>query len=299
MNIFRKFEAGVAAEVAGRVKWFGVSRVIGSVVSVAVVGVAGWWLVRVPPPPPEANLSFASPTVATNSTGGDVNSVGSGVAGTDGASVANGGGAGVASVAIGGGAGVASVAIGGGAGAVAVVTPQIITVHVAGAVENPGVYRLRYGSRVNDGVVAAGGATRTANLDVINLATVLNEGEQIYVPKRGEKPHTITNRPQVGGGSSGGVDGVGGSGGAMNGGAMNGGATNGGAMNGGAMPVININLASVVELEQLPGVGPATAKAIVVYREKNGAFLRVEDLLKVRGIGPAKLSEILLRARVN
>jgi len=63
--------------------------------------------------------------------------------------------------------------------------------------------------------------------------------------------------------------------------------------------LININLASVVELEQLPGVGPATAKAIVAYREKNGAFLKVEDLLKVRGIGPAKLSEILPRARAN
>ncbi|NCU87420.1 MAG: helix-hairpin-helix domain-containing protein, partial [Actinobacteria bacterium] len=62
---------------------------------------------------------------------------------------------------------------------------------------------------------------------------------------------------------------------------------------------ININLASATELEQLPGVGPATAKAIVAYREKNGAFLRVEDLLKVRGIGPAKLSEIMPRARVG
>ena len=73
----------------------------------------------------------------------------------------------------------------------------------------------------------------------------------------------------------------------------------GGATNGAALQQININLASVVELEQLPGVGPATAKAIVAYREKFGAFLKVEDLLKVRGIGPAKLSEILPRARVN
>ena len=167
-------------------------------------------------------------------------------------------------------------------GGATVATPQTITVHVAGAVNNPGVYRLRYGSRINDAVVAAGGATTTANLDVINLATVLNEGEQIYVPKRGEKPHTITGRPQVGGGATGG--------------ASNGGA---GGVNGGALSTININLASVVELEQLPGVGPATAKAIVAYREKNGAFQRVEDLLKVRGIGPAKLSEILPRARVN
>ena len=240
-----------------RLKWFGISRMIGSVLSVAFVGVAGWWLVQVPPPPPEASLSFASTTVAANTT-----------------------------------IGVSASSIN--------TTPQIITVHVAGAVKNPGVYRLKYGSRINDGLVAAGGATSAANLDVINLATVLNEGEQIYVPKRGEKPHVITNRPQAGGvggaagaGGAAGVGGVGGAGGA------GGAAGVGGATNGAALQQININLASVVELEQLPGVGPATAKAIVAYREKFGAFLKVEDLLKVRGIGPAKLSEILPRARVN
>lgn len=216
-----------------RLKWFGASRMIGSVLSVAFVGVAGWWLVQTPPPPPEASLSFASTTVATSAT--IITS----------APIVN-------------------------------ATPQIITVHVAGSVKNPGVYRLKYGSRINDGIVAAGGATSAANLDVINLATVLNEGEQIYVPKRGEKPHTITDRPQLGG-----ATGV------------------GGATGSAVLQLININLASVVELEQLPGVGPATAKAIVAYREKNGAFLKVEDLLKVRGIGPAKLSEILPRARVN
>ncbi len=255
MKIFRKSEPGTARHIVsafrtrfiGRTKWLGVSKLIGSVLSVAVIGVGGWWLVRVPPPPPEANLSFASTTVAASS----------------------------------------PIALGSDA---IVATPQTITVHIAGAVNNPGVYRLRYGSRINDGVVAAGGATTTANLDVINLATVLNEGEQIYVPKRGEKPHTITNRPQVGGGdasASGTASGV----------AANGGLAMG--PNGRALSTVNINLASVVELEQLPGIGPATAKAIVAFRERNGAFLRVEDLLKVRGIGPAKLSEILPRARVN
>jgi competence protein ComEA len=228
-----------------RLKWFGASRMIGSVLSVAFVGVAGWWLVQTPPPPPEASLSFASTTVATSATI------------ITRAPIVN-------------------------------ATPQIITVHVAGSVKNPGVYRLKYGSRINDGIVAAGGATSAANLDVINLATVLNEGEQIYVPKRGEKPHTITNRPQLGGATGGATGGV------------TGGATGVGGATSSAVPqLININLASVVELEQLPGVGPATAKAIVAYREKNGAFLKVEDLLKVRGIGPAKLSEILPRARVN
>ncbi|MGA1365264.1 MAG: helix-hairpin-helix domain-containing protein [Ilumatobacteraceae bacterium] len=233
-----------------RLKWFGASRMIGSVLSVAFVGVAGWWLVQTPPPPPEASLSFASTTVATSAT--IITS----------APIVN-------------------------------ATPPIITVHVAGSVKNPGVYRLIYGSRINDGIVAAGGATSAANLDVIDLATVLNEGEQIYVPKRGEKPHTTTDRPQLGGGggAAGGLNGVGGA---------TGGATGVGGATSSAVPqLININLASVVELEQLPGVGPATAKAIVSYREKNGAFLKVEDLLKVRGIGPAMLSEILPRARVN
>ncbi|MFM9121001.1 MAG: helix-hairpin-helix domain-containing protein [Acidimicrobiaceae bacterium] len=232
-----------------RLKWFGASRMIGSVLSIAFVGVAGWWLVQTPPPPPEANLSFASTSLVAST-----NTVSS--------------------------------------APIVDVTPQTITVHVAGSVKNPGVYRLKYGSRINDGIVAAGGATSSANLDVINLATVLNEGEQIYVPKRGEKPHIITNRPQLGGagGATGGLSGVSGA---------TGGATGGGAATGAAPQLININLASVVELEQLPGVGPATAKAIVAYREKNGAFFKVEDLLKVRGIGPAKLSEILPRARVN
>lgn len=225
-----KFQLKTVAKNLDKIRWFGLSRVVGITVSVVAVSLAGWWLVRVPPPPPELRLPFASTTVVANRLG-------------------------VESVTV------ATIA-------------QVITVHVAGAVKTPGVYRLRQGSRVVDGIAAAGGATSAANLDVINLATVLNEGEQLYVPKRGEKPHTILGRPQSGSST-----------------------TTGGA--GSETQVININLASVVELEQLPGVGPATAKAIVTYREKNGAFQTVEDLLKVRGIGPAKLSEILPRARVN
>ncbi|MFM8001052.1 MAG: ComEA family DNA-binding protein [Actinomycetota bacterium] len=62
---------------------------------------------------------------------------------------------------------------------------------------------------------------------------------------------------------------------------------------------MDINTANAVELEQLPGVGPSTAKAIIEYREKNGGFVVVEDLLKVRGIGPAKLREMLPRVRVS
>lgn len=157
---------------------------------------------------------------------------------------------------------------------------QFLTVHVAGAVKSPGVFRLRQGARVNDGVIAAGGALSSADLDAINLATLLREGEQVYIPKRGEKPRTVSSRPQVGGQS----------------GLTGSDATNDDAV---APAQININLASASELEILPGVGPATAKAIIAYREKNGAFNSVEDLLNVRGIGPAKLGEILPRARVR
>lgn len=214
-----------------------------SFVIICFVGVTAWWLVRVPPPPPEASLSFASTTVFAGQPSGV------------------------------------------GFESTSSLPPQMITVHVAGAVNKPGVYRLRFGARINDGVIAAGGATRSANVDVVNLATVLNDGEQIYLPKRGEKPHTIVSRPQMGGAA------ISASNTALPGVA--------GGANGASPALINVNTASVPDLEQLPGVGPATAKAIVAYREKYGVFSRVEDLLKVRGIGPAKLSEILSRVQVD
>ena len=228
MKTFQKITASLFA----RIKWFGVSRLVGSVVSVVLVACAGWWLVQVPPPPPEAGLGFAPSLTSVPVVSKKIE-----------------------------------------------VVPQFLTVHIAGAVKSPGVYRLRQGARVNDGVDAAGGATTTADLDSVNLATLLNEGEQIYIPKRGEKPRTITTRPQL-----------------SVGGAVSDGVISGGDV---ATRLININLASATELEQLPGVGPATAKAIVAYREKYGAFNTLEDLLKVRGIGPAKLSEILPRASVR
>ena len=228
MKTFQKITASLFA----RIKWFGVSRLVGSVVSVVLVAGAGWWLVQVPPPPPEAGLGFAPSLTSVPVVSKKIE-----------------------------------------------VVPQFLTVHIAGAVKSPGVYRLRQGARVNDGVDAAGGATTTADLDSVNLATLLNEGEQIYIPKRGEKPRTITTRPQL-----------------SVGGAVSDGVISGGDV---ATRLININLASATELEQLPGVGPATAKAIVAYREKYGAFNTLEDLLKVRGIGPAKLSEILPRASVR
>ena len=232
-------------KVQATIKWFGLSRLIGSVLSLIAVALAGWWLLRVPPPPPEDSIPIAS-TATTLS--------------------------------------------------YAVSLPQAtelpteldtklvrelvteLTVHIAGAVKTPGVYQLHVGARINDGVVAAGGATAQADLDSVNLAMLLSEGEQIYIPKRNDKPHIIV-QPRFTSSSN-----------------LN---SSNSATNNELQISININTATAIELEQLAGVGPSTAKAIIEFRQKNGGFKTVEDLLNVRGIGPAKLSEILPQARVN
>ena len=140
-----------------------------------------------------------------------------------------------------------------------------IVVHVAGEVKNPGVYTLSTSARMIDAVLAAGGATARADLEVINLATPLIDSSQIYVPARGSAERPVFARPQPG----------------MNGvqSTQSSPDTNG---------IVNINRASVTELDALPGVGPSTAQAIVDYRTTNGPFGSPEDLLNVKGIGPAK-----------
>ncbi len=212
------------------IKWFGLSRLIGSFLSLIAVALAGWWLLRIPPPPPEDLIPIAS-TVTTLSFAMSSSQ------------------------------------------ATALISE--ITVHIAGAVKTPGVYQFRLGARINDGVVAAGGATAQADLDSVNLAMLLSEGIQIYIPKRNEKPHIVV-QPRFTNPTS-----------------------SNDATDKQLQVSININTATAIELEQLAGVGPSTAKAIIAFREKNGSFKTVEDLLNVRGIGPAKLSEILPQARVN
>ena len=140
-----------------------------------------------------------------------------------------------------------------------------IVVHVAGEVKNPGVYTLSNSARMVDAVLAAGGATARADLEVINLATPLMDSSQIYVPAKGAAERPVFARPQPG------VNGVQSTQSSPD--------TNG---------IVNINRASVTELDALPGVGPSTAQAIVDYRTTNGPFGSPEDLLNVKGIGPAK-----------
>ena len=140
-----------------------------------------------------------------------------------------------------------------------------IVVHVAGEVNKPGVYTLPNSARMIDAVTAAGGATVRADLEVINLATPLMDSSQIYVPAKGAAERPVFARPQPG---------------------MNGVQSTQSPSDSGG--VVNINRASVTELDALPGVGPSTAQAIVDYRTTNGPFGSPEDLLNVKGIGPAK-----------
>lgn len=141
-----------------------------------------------------------------------------------------------------------------------------VFVHVAGAVAKPGVYRLPAGSRVIDGVSAAGGARPDADLSAINLARPLSDGERVYIPRRGEVPPAAAAGDPSGGGGGGG--------------------------SGGTSDKVNINTASVSELEQLPGIGEVIAQRIVDYRTQHGPFKTVRDLLKVDGIGEKKFESI-------
>jgi len=148
--------------------------------------------------------------------------------------------------------------------------PTFIRVHVAGEVLRPGVYQLPGTARVVDAVDAAGGPTALADVDVINLAAALFDTAQVFVPRRGSvgarapmpRPLPGVNAPP---------------------------SPNANTPEGASSARVNINTASMSDLDTLSGVGPSTAKAIIEYRTKNGPFGSIEDLLNVRGIGPAKL----------
>jgi competence protein ComEA len=133
-----------------------------------------------------------------------------------------------------------------------------VVVHVAGAVVNPGVYRLSDGARAIDAISAAGGARSDADIARINLAARLTDGLRVYVPAVGE-----TATPLIEGSTDGTMQGP-----------------------------LNLNAATADQLDGLPGVGPATAAAIVAYRRDHGPFSSIEQLLEVRGIGPSKFEQL-------
>lgn len=166
-----------------------------------------------------------------------------------------------------------------------------VRVHVAGAVNNPGVYTLPAQGRAVDAIAAASGAAADADLDRVNLAGALSDGVQIYVPHRGETAAPAQIQPNGGTAN-------GGQGNAANG-ASQGGAqpqpartlTPAGSAQKGSAPV-NINTATAEELQTLPRIGPAMAQRIIAWREAHGGFRSVDELDAVPGIGPSMLENL-------
>ncbi len=152
-----------------------------------------------------------------------------------------------------------------GAGSPGAAAGGSIVVDVAGKVRHPGIATLPPGSRVVDALEAAGGARPGVRLGTLNLARVLADGEQIVVgvPAPPGVAASAVSGPSAGSAGS-----------------------------AGSAPMVNINSASQAELEELPGVGPVTAQAIVTFRTENGAFTAVDELLEVSGIGDATLAKI-------
>ena len=166
-----------------------------------------------------------------------------------------------------------------------------VRVHVAGAVNNPGVYTLPAQGRAVDAIAAASGAAADADLDRVNLAGALSDGVQIYVPHRGETAAPAQIQPNGGTANAGQAN-------AANG-ASQGGTqpqpartlTPAGSAQKGSTPV-NINTATAEELQTLPRIGPAMAQRIIAWREAHGGFRSVDELDAVPGIGPSMLENL-------
>jgi competence protein ComEA len=135
--------------------------------------------------------------------------------------------------------------------------PKLV-VHVVGAVRRPGLYRLPERSRIADAVGRAGGATRKADLSLVNLAAPVADGAQVVVPARAG-PHAAA--AGAGGESS-------------------------------AQGPVHLNSATLEQLDALPGVGPVTAQKILAYRQEHGAFASIDELDAIPGIGPARLEQL-------
>jgi competence protein ComEA len=139
--------------------------------------------------------------------------------------------------------------------------PRLV-VHVVGAVRRPGLYRLRQGDRIADALAHAGGATGKADLELVNLAAPVADGQQVVVPRRA--PPAPAGAAEAG--------------------------TPGGPA--AAAGPVHLNTATLEQLDALPGVGPVTAQKILDFRQEQGAFSSVDDLDAIPGIGPARLEQL-------
>ena len=142
----------------------------------------------------------------------------------------------------------------------------VALVHVAGAVRSPGVYRLREGERIKDAVRRAGGPRSGADLNAINLAAKVADGQQVVVPQCGAAVSAVVGAGAPGSG-------------------------------GPAAPPVSLNSATAEQLDTLDGVGPATAAKILDWRRQHGGFRSIDDLGEIPGIGPKRLAA--LRAKVQ
>lgn len=176
-----------------------------------------------------------------------------------------------------------------------------VVVHVDGCVKKPGLYTLSATAhRINDAIAAAGGATSDADMTCVNVAELLEDGEKVIIPARGA-PHANdagaadANAADADAASAG-EDGAGSSAGQGRArGRASGNAAKGHAQNAHASPraaKISINKASAANLETIPGIGPSTAQHIVADRAQHGKFKRLEDLMRVKGIGKKKFEKI-------
>jgi len=151
-------------------------------------------------------------------------------------------------------------------------TPAPLVVYVTGAIVQPGLYQLQMGSRMADAVEAAGGFTVNANEQAVNLAAPLADGQRIQIPTLlptpGQSNPLTPLTPQ---GNS---------------------QTRSTPLNPVPPGLVNINTATLEELDTLPGIGPITAQKIIDYRESNGPFKKIEDIQNVRDIGPVTFEKI-------
>lgn len=155
-----------------------------------------------------------------------------------------------------------------------------IAIHITGEVKKKGILYLDKGSRIADAISAAGGTTQNANLDQVNLAYILEDGQKIYIPNKNEKIEAGAYIIANSGNNVLVEDG------------KNNSNTNSSKSTKGANQKVNINSANQTELETLPGIGPSLAQRIIEYRKSNGKFEKIEDIQNVKGIGDSKYSNI-------
>jgi len=178
------------------------------------------------------------------------------------------------------------------AAAAAPTRPKRLYVDVAGAVRRPSLYVLPKNSRIMQAILAAGGPTADADIEAVNLAELVTDGEKVFVPKRGMVPVvavvpsaptsnvpmtpkaptlTVSKASRTKG---------------------NGGSSRSGKIGADSGEQISLNSATLEELERLPGVGPSMAGRILAYRQQSGGFAKIDELTLVPGIGPKKLAKI-------